>query len=296
MHIGILFIATGRYIDLFAPVYASFERHFLVAHKKTYFLFTDSKAPLPSKVQRVPIQHKKWPAAALYQYHLFLSIAERIRAQKIEVLYFCDVDMRVVAEVGKEVLPTKAHPLVAAAFDPESYESLRNSYVRDVRSLAYVPNYEAHYQQHPYLHGNFQGGTTEAYLAAAEEMKQHIETDESKGVIADLLDQSHWNRYFIDHSKLFKVFGREYVSWPNAHKAYPSVRIEWVLKDEDYLRYGSFVSLFKKLYPPLSTLLWVLSRARFSLLPKKVQDLWRAFAALFRAIGQEIKRALRLKK
>ena len=290
MHIGILFIATGRYIDLFAQVYASFERYFLLAHKKTYFLFTDSKAPLPSKVQRVPVQHKKWPAMTLYRYHFFLSIAENIRAQKIEVLYFCDVDMQVVAKVDDKVLPTHAHPLVASAFHPKNTPGLAASYVRDLRSVAYVPNYEAHYQQHSYIQGGFQGGATEAYLTAAEEMKQHIEADEKKGVVAHRHDQSHWNRYYIDHPALFKVLGDEYCYYPHTFSPHSAPRIAILLKDIEYYRYGSVSGLGLRLLQKIKTAFRLLWRAEFRLLLQKGKAAPRAFASIFNAIGQNFKR------
>ena len=41
--VGIILIATGRYISFFDPVYKSYEKYFLPGYKKNYFLLTDSE-------------------------------------------------------------------------------------------------------------------------------------------------------------------------------------------------------------------------------------------------------------
>ena len=42
MNVGILFIATGKYIQFFREVYDSFEKYFLKDYKNNTPLFTDS--------------------------------------------------------------------------------------------------------------------------------------------------------------------------------------------------------------------------------------------------------------
>ena len=48
--VGIILIATGRYISFFEPVYQSYEKYFLPKYKKNYFLFTDSDKSFHSNV------------------------------------------------------------------------------------------------------------------------------------------------------------------------------------------------------------------------------------------------------
>ena len=43
MKIGILFIATGRYICFWKDFYKACEKYLLKNHEKTYFLFTDAE-------------------------------------------------------------------------------------------------------------------------------------------------------------------------------------------------------------------------------------------------------------
>ena len=50
-----------------------------------------------------------------------------------------------------------------------------------------------------YYCGGFQGGEAQAFLAAMRAMDASIADDERRGIMAWWHDESHWNRYLIDH-------------------------------------------------------------------------------------------------
>ena len=60
-NVGLLVMATGKYIQFIDPLINSAEKHFCKNHKVTYFIFTDSD--LPSTDRIVYIQQKRlgWP-------------------------------------------------------------------------------------------------------------------------------------------------------------------------------------------------------------------------------------------
>ena len=277
MHIGILLIATRRYFDYIAPLYASIDKYFLTAHKRAYFLFTDSKAPLPSGVQRISVKHKKWPYMTLHRYHFFLSIAERIRAQKIEVLYFFDADMQVIQHVGDEILPTKKHPLVCVIKEAFHGQPGCGLHERNSTSTACIHPHE----RYPYyIVGGFQGGHTETYLAAAQAIKKNIDIDEQKGMVAVWHDESHWNRYMASYTHLFKFLDPNYC-FPNhvvgrADRLQYKPKILSLRKKDSWIRNQPLIQLREKaiwMGWKLNGLWQMLRRGRFRSMRHRIQRL-----------------------
>ena len=64
--VGIILIATGRYISFFDPVYKSYEKYFLPGYKKNYFLLTDSEQSFGDNVFTYKIERKGFPGDTLY--------------------------------------------------------------------------------------------------------------------------------------------------------------------------------------------------------------------------------------
>jgi histo-blood group ABO system transferase len=50
-----------------------------------------------------------------------------------------------------------------------------------------------------YYCGGFQGGSSEAYLQACRGISKGIDEDDKNGIMAAWHDESHWNRYLVDH-------------------------------------------------------------------------------------------------
>ena len=61
-----------------------------------------------------------------------------------------------------------------------------------------------------YFSGGFQGGSASAMLQACRTIKSRIDQDDAKGVLALWHDESHWNRYLLDHPPA-KTVSQSYV-------------------------------------------------------------------------------------
>ena len=207
MIIGILFIATGKYIEYFEQVYNSFEQFFLVNHQKKYYLLTDSDNKFPN-VNIISIKYGGFPKDTLYRYHYFLKLKPKIYDDKIDILYYSDVDMKVVNNINDDILPTSKYPLIGV-IHPGFY---KNSQKLDMikinkNSEAYIDNTE---KREYYICGGIQGGQTSAYFYAMEQMKIMIDNDKKKNIIARWHDESYWNRYMVSNTKLFKFMKPDY--------------------------------------------------------------------------------------
>lgn len=187
--IGILLIATGRYDCFLEQLITSARDHFLECDLH-FFVFTDSQKWLSAADDRVHTyyrEHKPYPEPTLRRYEMFVSRQEELSA--MDYLYYCDVDMRFVDRVGEEILSDSVavlHPgFVGSEGTPE----------RNPASKAYIP----HGSNSRYFAGGFNGGRSEEFLKMAKVLDANIKDDDSRGVTAVWVDESHTNRYFHEN-------------------------------------------------------------------------------------------------
>ena len=190
-NIGLLVIATGKYDRFIPALYKSMKNHFLKNHNVTMFVFSDQEIPKKEDLKVIYQQHEPWPNSTLKRYHIFDKNKEEL--QKMDYLYYCDADMLFVDEVGDEILPDLEFDLVAT--EHPGFFGGGNSYEKRKESSAFVDNNEGEI----YYAGGFNGGTSEAFLKMSEVIKNRIDEDLEKNIIAVWHDESHINRYLIDN-------------------------------------------------------------------------------------------------
>lgn len=190
--VGLLVIATGKY-DQFIPVlYKSMKKYFLTNHDVTMFVFTDQEIPTKDGLVSFSHIHEPWPNPTLKRYHVFDKHKEDLL--KMDYLYYCDADMRFFSEVGDEVLPKSESNLIATEH-PGFYGGRRGTYETRPDSTAYVSDREGDC----YFAGGFNGGTAEAFLKMSATIKERVDKDLEKGIVAIWHDESQMNRYLIDN-------------------------------------------------------------------------------------------------
>ena len=107
----------------------------------------------------------------------------------MDYLYYCDVDMRFVGDVGDEILEERV-----ATQHPGYYER-RGTPETNPDSLACVFPHE----DMQYFAGGFNGGSSCEYLKMSNKISENIDIDYSRNIIAVWHDESHMNRYFVDN-------------------------------------------------------------------------------------------------
>lgn len=182
MRIGLIVIATNRYIEFVPNLISSVKQNFLKNHEVEIFLFTNQK--FIDSVTIIPTDHKPWPWMTLGRYHLIKKLKDY---PKKDYYYYIDADMLVVGEVGDEIFGNR----VAAIHG--KFKKKPGNFERNIQSLAYVPPDITN----PYFCGGFQGGRS--YLDDAAELSSRIDYDFNNGIIATWHDESHWNRYCLDY-------------------------------------------------------------------------------------------------
>lgn len=186
MNIGLIIIATGKYKQFINQLLISARKYFMQDHNVHFFLFTDEDY-YDEDVTAIIIEHEEWPGPTLHRYKNIVK--SRQLFDKMDYLFYSDVDMRFVDHVGDEILQdlfAVLHP--GFAMFPNT-----GSWCTDPYSAAYTTN------KNHYYAGGFQGGRKGVYLSACKLMAQNIADDEEIGVMAPFHDESHWNCFLSKH-------------------------------------------------------------------------------------------------
>jgi histo-blood group ABO system transferase len=185
-NIGLLIVATGKYICFVNPLIESAKKYFCRNHRVTYFVFTDQEFDPPEDVVRIEQHRLGWPYDTMMRYQIYLDHWQRLLKQ--DYLFACDADMLLVGDVGDEILGKRV-----ATLHP-GFLGKRGSYETNSRSKAYIGKREGSY----YFAGGFYGGERDSFFHILKTNIDHIQDDLRRGIIAVWHDESHWNRYCID--------------------------------------------------------------------------------------------------
>lgn len=189
-HIGLLIIATNKYVDFLQQLIESADLFFLKNHTITYYIFTDKNINFIKSrhnIVCIPTQHYKWPWMTLGRYKLFTKKADIFK--NTDYLFYCDVDMKFVDTVDTEILSERV-----ATQHPSHYNK-RGTPETNPKSLAYVAENETM----QYFAGGFNGGLTLNFLEMSKTISKNIDTDYSNGIVAIWHDESHLNRFLINN-------------------------------------------------------------------------------------------------
>ena len=144
--------------------------------------------PTPYRnVVQVPHAHRKWPEATLERYHGIWENRKIFNDQ--DYLFLCDADMKIVNEVGNEILSDNV-----ATIHPGHYGG-RGAPETRPESLACIRPEE----ELVYVCGGFSGGSRETFLKKSQTISTNIDIDRKNGIMALWYDESHVNRWYLDN-------------------------------------------------------------------------------------------------
>lgn len=186
-NVGLCVMATGRYLAFAETMMESARKHFMNDQNVTFFLFTDGK---PTEASDVVVFHQErlgWPKDTLLRCEVYLKQKEAFA--EMDFIFACDADMLFVDSVGSEILGERV------ATQHPGFVGKRGSYETNKKSTACVDNNEGKY----YFCGGFYGGSRDEFVNFLQGTLAQINKDFQRGLIAVWHDESHLNRYFIDH-------------------------------------------------------------------------------------------------
>lgn len=186
-NVGLLIMATGKYINFVPPLIESAKKYFCPGHQVTFFVFTDGQLPPGDDIVSFHQSRLGWPYDTMMRFEVYASHKDVLLTQ--DYLFACDADMLFVDTAGDEILGERV-----ATMHP-GFVNQRGSYETNPRSTAYVAENEGCH----YFAGGFFGGSAREVMTIAETCSAHINQDLQRGIIAVWHDESHWNRYCIDY-------------------------------------------------------------------------------------------------
>ncbi len=197
MKVAILYICTGKYNQFFQGFYESAEKYFLKGIADIeYFVFTDDlKLSDSPKVHLLERKCQGFPMDSLFRFDMFLSIADKLK--DFDYCFFFNANMLFVEEVGLEFLPEKEG--LMAVIHPGFYNksSALLPYERNKYSTAYIPREKN--KSYKYYMGSLNGGKTKDFLNLAKICSENTHNDYERGIIAQVHDESHLNKYMSQH-------------------------------------------------------------------------------------------------
>lgn len=197
--------AQERYSRYLLPLIESAKKFF---PKHEFIVFTEDKTLAPD-VTHIHQEDLGWPAHTLMRYHMFWKNRDILR--KYDFLFYIDVDTIVVSPIKEMDICGYG---ITATQHPGFIDSDVRLYERRVQSTAYIGNDDGTYYQ-----GAFQGGITEDFLLMSKMISLYVDIDESNGIRARWLDESHLNRYLYVDTPIIAL-GPEYLM-PEDTSSYP---------------------------------------------------------------------------
>ncbi|XP_026370058.3 histo-blood group ABO system transferase 1-like [Ursus arctos] len=209
--IGLTVFAIKKYVVFLELFLQTAEKHFMVGHRVTYYVFTDRPADVPSvplaEGRQVVVlevrNYARWQDVSMHRMEMISNFSQERFLREVDYLVCVDVDMKFSDHVGVEILS----PLFGT-LHPGFYRAARNdfTYERRPRSQAYIPRDEGDF----YYAGGFFGGSVVEVLQLTTACHQAMVVDQANGIEAVWHDESHLNRYLLYH-KPTKVLSPEYL-------------------------------------------------------------------------------------
>lgn len=190
-NIGLLIIATNKYISFLQPLLESADKFFLKNCNVSYYIFSnkfDSTLKTKRNIKFFNINHEPWPNMTLKRYDFFNK--EENSLQLCDYLYYCDADMKFVNDVGTEILSDLVGTIHPGFFNSNN---IQYTYERNPLSQAYIP----FGQGNRYYAGGFNGGSSKLFLKMAKNIVLWRNLDETKGLIPIWHDESYMNKYML---------------------------------------------------------------------------------------------------
>ena len=220
--VGLVVAAIDKYVVFLERLIGSADRYFMNSQKVTYFVFTDNPDQV-SKIQSnrtiVVLEEKDrgWPHNSMLRFAMMQSHWDQF--QGMDFIFCIDVDVIFHDEVDAEALEYRV-----ATLHPLHYAEKRSKFPYDTNPLstAYVKLSEGSY----YYSGAFFGGCRDEINHMSDVIQANIWRDFNQGsYTASWHDESHLNRYLIDHPPT-KLLSSEYYCFESHCDRLPSARIK----------------------------------------------------------------------
>ena len=214
MKVAIIFIGTGRYINFLPLYYENIHKYFLPKSEKTILAFTDGTGDFPDDIKVYHQEHLEWPYITLKRFEIINKAKTFIK--DFDWVVFIDADAIPVSEITEEEFFSDKpffgvhHPCHALGMPPHT--EYPGAFETNPKSRAHVTPDD---DTTMYWQGCLWGGKVPEVIDMVKELDSRTDEDHDKDVIAQWHDESHLNKFYIEH--------RDEVHTVSPSCAYPEV-------------------------------------------------------------------------
>ena len=197
--IAFIFIGTKNYAGFFSSYYDSIQTKFLPSFygvKKEILAFTDEPDACMFDrpgVKTFKVEHKPWPYITLKRFDFIMQAEEYLK--DFSDIIFMDADMEVVDYVHEEFLGAYEYYFGVQHPGQHMYGNVCE-FETNPESKACVTKSAS---ETTYRQGCFWGGKNPHILEMIKTLRDNVESDLEKKIIAAWHDESHLNRFFSDN-------------------------------------------------------------------------------------------------
>ena len=188
-------IATGKYDRYIPDIMESAKKYFFNLEDLNFILYTDSEFFLNQKNKDTvsfKISHELWPYPTLKRFHYFELSLDLI--EKSDYSFYVDVDSLFRKKISLKELDLENFSGSIANLHPGFYGD-PGTPERNQNSTAYIP----YGSTSSYYCGGFFGGDSKTFIHMIKTIKNRIDQDLEREIIAIWHDESHLNKYFLDY-------------------------------------------------------------------------------------------------
>lgn len=273
MNIGVLYIATGRYITFWEVFFKSAEKYFITEATKHYFVFTDTKNPIEGedtkRVKRIYQQKLGWPYDTLMRFDIFLKAEKEL--EEMDYIFFFNANIKFIQNIeAKEFLPIKEnllgirHPIILDNRNMFTYD-------RTPHSLAYMAENEGE----NYFMGSLNGGKAKEYLTLIHTLVENTQKDLENNIVALWHDESHLNRYFYDHKGEVRILP---IGYFEAEGKESIEKTKIILQDKGHYRFGGHLWLRGQTNKKITKIEWQIDNIKNMIKRKFIQFFKKIFS------------------
>lgn len=227
IRIGIVYITTGIYSELWKEFYPTCECYFCPDTQKGYEVFTDSARLQEMKLKNVtwhPVKDRGYIRNVSAKAEFICSISAALK-EKYDYVFYLNGNYKFLEPIySEEILPeAEHHYLTALSFDAYANKALSDlPYDRNPACRAYIERG----QGKKYYQGGFYGGRTAEVIELSEWCMQAIRKDLKNKIIARWHDESYLNRYLLDYTPRTLNDAYGYTSFFQSACSYKAILIE----------------------------------------------------------------------
>ena len=196
--IAFIFIGTNKYIEFFQSYHSSVMGNFIPEVSKEIIAFTDEPAHPEFDKENVTsfyIEHEPWPYITLKRFEFMMKAEDHLK--KFSDIIFMDADMEVVAPIPAEFLELYQYYFGVQHPGQFMYGPVCE-FETNPESTACVTK---HVNETRFRQGCFWGGKNPHILDMIRSLRDNVNTDLEKDIIAAWHDESHVNRFFSDNEE-----------------------------------------------------------------------------------------------